>query len=297
MRVLKRNGAYEPVTLDKISKRISTLCSGPGAELDRVDYDIVATKVVSGLFNGVKTSQLDLLAVETAAALTTTDPQYNILAGRIAISNLHKSTPEKFSDAISKLYHYKHPITSASGVLSDQLYNTVMANKDYLDGIIVPERDYDYSYFGFKTLERSYLLRCGPDIIERPGYLVMRVSLGIHGSDLDSAVRMYHSMSKQVYTHATPTCFNSGTKRPQLSSCFLLDMEDNIEGIYKTLSDSAKISKHAGGIGINCHDIRASGSYIAGTGGYSNGLVPMLRTFNASSRFVDQGECTIYISI
>lgn len=246
MKVIKRNGSEEAVALDKITRRIETLCRGPGAVLDRVDPIIVSRKVVAGLYNGVSTVELDGLAIEVAAALTSTDTQYNQLAARIAVSNLHKSTPSKFSDAVDKLYHYKHPITGAAGVLSQELYDTVMANKDTLNAIIVPERDYDYTYFGFKTLERAYLLKCGSDIVERPCYMLLRVSLGIHGSDLERAAQTYHSMSQRLYTHATPTLFNSGTKRPQLSSCFLLHMEDTIEGIYKTLSDTAVISKNSG---------------------------------------------------
>jgi ribonucleotide reductase alpha subunit len=288
MFVVKRNGSEEPVHLDKITKRLEQLCEGPGSVLDRVDPVVVSTKVITGLYTGVTTVELDNLAVETAAALILKDPQYGKLAARVAISNLHKQTPDTFSQCIQQLHDYEHPITKAKGVIDPQLHETVMANAEQLNAAIVPYRDYNYTLFGFKTLERAYLLKCDGMIVERPGYMLMRVAIGIHGTDLERAIETYDDMSLQLFTHATPSLFNAGTKKAQMSSCFLLGMEDSIAGIYKTLTDSAFISQHAGGIGINIHDIRAAGSHIAGTGGTSNGLVPMLRVFNDSARFVDQ---------
>ncbi len=289
MKVIKRNGTSQAVALDKITTRIEVLAQRAPA-LNRVDPILVSRKVVNGLYDGVTTVELDNLTIETASSMTTVDVQYNTLAARIAVSNLHKQTPNKFSDCIEQLHNYKHPITGALGVLSQDIYDVVMAHKAQLDAVVDPEYDYGYTLFGFKTLERAYLLKCGDQIVERPGQMLLRVALGIHGDDIDSAIKTYTSMAKKMYTHATPTLFNSGTKRPQLASCFLLGMEDSIEGIYKTLVDTALISKNSGGIGLHCHDIRASGSFIAGTGGYSNGIIPMLRTFNASSRFIDQDE-------
>lgn len=290
MFVVKRSGEREPVQLDKITARISNLCRLPDIQdLTHVDPVLVATKVVAGLFSGVTTRALDALAVETASALTVTHYHYADLASRIAVSNLHKSTPSTFSEAIRRLAEYEHPITGAKGVISDELVATVAANAQVLDAAIVPERDYDFTIFGFKTLERAYLLKCGDEIVERPSYMLMRVALGIHGDDIDAALKMYDSTSRHLYTSATPTLFNSGSKRPQLASCFLLDMRDDIDSIFKTISDTAKISKFAGGIGVAAHDVRAKGSYIAGTGGVSNGIIPMLRVFNNVSRYIDQG--------
>lgn len=288
MRVQKRDGSMQEVHLSKIEARIAALCDTHPA-LTRIDPILISQKVVQGLYNSVTTAELDQLAIETCAGISTKDPQYNVLAARIAVSNLHKQTHDKFSAAMTELYNFKHFQTGASGLLEQSLYETVMENAEVLDAAVQSKRDYDYTLFGFKTLERSYLLKCDKRIVERPGYMIMRVALGIHGTDIESAIRTYESMSTRLYTHATPTLFNSGTKRPQMSSCFLLNMEDSIEGIYKTLTDCAQISKNSGGIGIHAHHIRANGSYIAGTGGTSNGIIPMLRVFNDSSRYVDQG--------
>jgi ribonucleoside-diphosphate reductase subunit M1 len=219
MHVKKRNGTFQEVHLSKIEARIATLCNTQGEPLTRIDPILISQKVVNGLYEGVTTAELDQLAIETCAGMATKDPQYNLLAARIAVSNLHKQTPAKFSEAVSELFHFKHPKTGAAGVLSQELYDVVMANADLLDSAIVSDRDYDYSLFGFKTLERSYLLKCIDKIVERPGYMIMRVALGIHGTDLESALKTYESMSTRLYTHATPTLFNSGTKRPQMSSC------------------------------------------------------------------------------
>jgi ribonucleoside-diphosphate reductase subunit M1 len=289
MLVVKRDGRKEKVAFDKITARISKLCSG--LDNNRIDPVLIAQKVVSGIYANVKTTELDNLAAETAAYLTVNHPDYATLAARIAISNLHKETKDKFSDVVYDLYnHINEETGKPAPLVSKELYEIVMREKDRIDAAICHERDYDYQYFGFKTLERSYLLRIQGRVMERPQYLLMRVSLGLHGSDLESAFETYNLMSTKKFTHASPTLFNAGTQRPQLSSCFLVAMkEDSIEGIYDTLKTCALISKTAGGIGLHIHNIRASGSYIGGTGGLSNGIVPMLRVFNNTARYVDQG--------
>jgi ribonucleoside-diphosphate reductase subunit M1 len=234
---------------------------------------------------------LDNLAAETAAYMTTNHPDFATLAARIVISNLQKETKSNFSQVVHDLYHYQHPkLKTPNPLVSEDLYRTVSANAKEIDSRILHERDYDFSFFGFKTLERSYLLRMNGDIVERPQYMIMRVALGIHGDDLSSAFKTYDLMSSKYFTHATPTLFNAGTPRPQLSSCYLVQMkEDSIEGIYDTLMTCARISKSAGGVGVSFQKIRGSGSYIAGTNGTSNGIVPMLRVFNDTARFVTQG--------
>ena len=247
--------------------------------------------MISGLYPGVTTVELDNLAAEIAATMTTKHPDYAILAARLAVSNLHKETKKKFSDVVADLYDMKCAKTGKKiPMISDQHYKIIQDNKDRLDSAIVYDRDFEYQYFGFKTLERSYLLKIRGKVVERPQQMLMRVAVGIHGEDIDGAIGTYDLLSKKLFTHASPTLFNAATPRPQLSSCFLLTMSaDSIEGIYDTLKQCALISKSAGGIGINIHNIRASGSYIAGTNGNSNGLVPMLRVFNNTARYVDQG--------
>ncbi|PVU89321.1 hypothetical protein BB561_005431 [Smittium simulii] len=289
MFVFKRNGNSEKVHFDKITNRISILCNG--LDTNYVDAATVAQKVISGVYQGVTTVELDNLAAETAAAMTVQHPDYATLAARIAISNLQKETPKKFSEAISILYSYKSPKTNkAMPMISEITYKTIIDNAEKLDNAVVDSRDFGYNYFGFKTLERSYLLKIDGKPIERPQYLLMRVSIGIHGDDIDSAIETYNMMSLRFFTHASPTLFNSGTCYPQLSSCFLLTMQDDsIDGIYDTLKQCAMISKSAGGIGLSIHNIRATGSYISGTNGTSNGIVPMLRVFNNTARYVDQG--------
>ena len=239
----------------------------------------------------MKTTELDNLAAETAAYLTIQHPDYALLAARIAISNLHKETKANFSEVVYDLYHhYNENLRRATPMVSDALYNIVMENKDKIDSYIDHKRDYSYQYFGFKTIERSYLLRIAGKVVERPQYMLMRVAIGIHGVDLEAAFETYDLLSQKMFTHASPTLFNAGTPRPQLSSCFLIAMkDDSIEGIYDTLKTCALISKTAGGIGLHVHNIRAAGTYIAGTGGFSNGLVPMLRVYNNTARYVDQG--------
>jgi len=289
MVVLKRDGRQETVHFDKITSRIDKLCYG--LDSDYIDATSITLKVIAGLYPGVTTVELDNLAAETAATMTTKHPDYAILAARIAVSNLHKETKKRFSDVVTDLYNMKHEANGKpTPMISQEHYKIIQENRDKLDAAIVYERDFQYQYFGFKTLERSYLLKINGKVVERPQQMLMRVSVGIHGDDIDSAIETYDLLSQRLFTHASPTLFNAATPRPQLSSCFLLTMtSDSIEGIYDTLKQCALISKSAGGIGLNVHCIRASGSYIAGTNGNSNGLVPMLRVFNNTARYVDQG--------
>ena len=288
MYVLKRDGRKEPIMFDKITARVRKLCYGLN---DLVDPVKVAMRVIEGLYDGVTTSERDNLAAETAATMTTTHPDYALLAARISVSNLHKNTKKSFVDTMTDLYTYVNPRTGKKApLLADNVYKIIKDNAELLDSTIIYNRDFGYDYFGFKTLERSYLLKLNGEIVERPQHMLMRVSVGIHLDDLDAAIETYHLMSKKYFTHATPTLFNSGTPKPQMSSCFLLAMkDDSIDGIYDTLKQTAKISQSAGGIGLSIHNIRATGSYIAGTNGTSNGIVPMLRVFNDTARYVDQG--------
>ncbi|KZF25807.1 ribonucleoside-diphosphate reductase large chain [Xylona heveae TC161] len=289
MFVYKRDGRKERVQFDKITARVSRLCYG--LDGDHVDPAAITQKVISGVYQGVTTVELDNLAAETAAYMTVTHPDYAILAARIAVSNLHKQTKKQFSAVISDLYHYINPKTKKhSPMISDATYQTIMKHADELNSAIVYDRDFNYQYFGFKTLERSYLLKIDKRIAERPQHMIMRVAVGIHGEDIEKAIETYHLMSNRYFTHGSPTLFNAGTPQAQLASCFLVDMkEDSIEGIYDTLKTCAMISKNAGGIGLNIHRIRATNSYIGGTNGSSNGIVPMLRVYNNTARYVDQG--------
>jgi ribonucleoside-diphosphate reductase alpha chain len=288
MYVVKRDGRKEPMMFDKITARVRKLCYGLNELVDPVK---ISMRVIEGLYDGVTTSELDNLAAEVAATLTTAHPDYARLAARISVSNLHKNTKKTFSEVMEDLYTYVNPRTGKNApLLSDEVYNVIIENKDKLDSTIIYNRDFGYDFFGFKTLERSYLLKLNGKIAERPQHMLMRVSIGIHLNDLESAIETYELMSKKYFTHATPTLFNSGTPKPQMSSCFLLTMkDDSIEGIYDTLKQTAKISQSAGGIGLSIHNIRATGSYIAGTNGTSNGIVPMLQVFNDTARYVDQG--------
>jgi len=289
MYVKKRNGRQEFVMFDKITSRIIKLCYG--LNMDFVDPAAITLKVINGLYQGVTTVELDNLAAETAATMTTKHPDYAILAARIAISNLHKETKKTFSDVMEDLHTWVNPKNDKHcPMVSKETLSIVKANADRLNSSIVYDRDFSYNYFGFKTLERSYLLKIGGKVAERPQHMLMRVAVGIHGEDIEAAIETYNLMSEKWFTHASPTLFNAGTCRPQLSSCFLLTMDsDSIEGIYDTLKKCALISKMAGGIGLNIHNIRATGSYIAGTNGTSNGLLPMLRVYNNTARYVDQG--------
>jgi ribonucleoside-diphosphate reductase alpha chain len=289
MFVAKRNGKSESVKFDKITARIEKLCYG----LDRrfVNSIDVAKKVIEGLYDGVSTTELDNLAAETAASLTVKHPDYALLASRIAVSNLHKNTTKSFSGTMQKLYEAHDGKTGKPvPLLADEIWAIVRDHAELLDSTIIYDRDYGFDYFGFKTLEKSYLLKVDGKVVERPQHMYMRVAVGIHRDDIESAIRTYHLMSERWFTHATPTLFNAGTPKPQMSSCFLLTMkEDSIDGIYDTLKQTAKISQSAGGIGLSIHNIRATGSYIGGTNGTSNGIIPMLRVFNDTARYVDQG--------
>lgn len=289
MLVIKRDGRRESVKFDKVTARIEKLCYG--LNMLFVSPIEVAKKVIDGIYDGVTTVELDNLAAETAASLTTKHPDYAILAARIAVSNLHKVTSKSFSSTMKRLYTYEDPKNgdNASLVAKD-VWEVVHKHAAQLDSAIIYDRDYNYDYFGFKTLERSYLLRLDGKVVERPQHMLMRVAVGIHKDDIEQAIETYNLMSERWFTHATPTLFNAGTPKPQLSSCFLLTMkDDSIEGIYDTLKNCALISQSAGGIGLAVHNVRATGSYIKGTNGTSNGLVPMLKVFNDTARYVDQG--------
>ncbi len=289
MYVLKRDGNKESIKFDKITARIQKLCYG--LEPTHVNPVNVAMKVIEGIYAGVTTHELDNLAAEIAASLTTTHPDYALLASRIAVSNLHKSTNKSFSKTMSALYHFVDPKTGLQApLIADDVHEIIEKNAQLLDSTIIYDRDFGYDYFGFKTLERSYLLRLNGKVAERPQHMLMRVAVGIHKEDIESAIVTYNLMSERWFTHATPTLFNAGTPKPQMSSCFLLTMkDDSIDGIYDTLKQCAKISQSAGGIGLSIHNVRATGSYIRGTNGTSNGIVPMLRVFNDTARYVDQG--------
>ncbi len=288
MEVIKRSGKREPVSFDKITARIKKLNYSLAPQVNHIE---IAKKVIQGLYDGVSTTDLDNLAAETAASMATDHPDYAILAARIAVSNLHKNTDKSFSETVKALYNYIDPKTGdPAGLISDEIYAIIWKNKDLLDSAIIYDRDYSFDFFGFKTLERSYLLRMDGQVVERPQHMLMRVAIGVHGEDLEAAIETYNLMSQKWFIHATPTLFNAGTPKPQLSSCFLLSMtDDSISGIFETLSRCARISQSAGGIGLSIHNIRAKGSYIKGTGGTSNGIIPMLRVYNDTARYVDQG--------
>lgn len=289
MQVIKRSGKNEDVSFDKITARVKKLCYGLAqAYVEPIE---IAKKVIQGLYDGVPTTELDNLAAETAASMASVHPDYALLAARIAVSNLHKNTDKSFAKTIKDLYNYIDPKTGKSaGLISKDTYTIIQKNKDRLDSAIIYDRDYEFDYFGFKTLERSYLLRMNNEVVERPQHLLMRTAVGIHGEDIEAAIETYNLMSEKWFIHATPTLFNAGTPKPQLSSCFLLSMtDDSISGIFETLARCAKISQSAGGIGLSIHNIRATGSYIRGTGGTSNGIIPMLKVYNDTARYVDQG--------
>jgi ribonucleoside-diphosphate reductase alpha chain len=286
MNVIKRNGKKETVKFDKITARIQKLSYGLSPLVDVIE---VTKKVIEGIYDGVSTSELDSLAAETAASLTTKHPDYALLASRIAVSNLHKNTEKSFSATMRRLYNYTDS-GRKTPLLADDVMEIIEANAELLDSSIIYDRDFGFDYFGFKTLEKSYLLRIDGKIAERPQHMYMRVAVGIHKEDIASAIKTYNLMSERWFTHATPTLFNAGTPKPQMSSCFLLTMkDDSIDGIYDTLKQTAKISQSAGGIGLSIHNVRATGSYIGGTNGTSNGIIPMLRVFNDTARYVDQG--------
>lgn len=285
MRVIKRNGEKEPVSFDKVLRRIQSICQ----DLPGVDAHNIAQKVCSRIFDGVKTTDLDELAAQMCSTLITEHPDYGVLGARIIISNHHKNTSPSFSETITALWNASDTHKKSNSLVSEELYKVVMANKEKLNNVIDYQRDYLFDYFGFKTLERSYLLKVSGSIVERPQHMWMRVALGIHMDDIKAALETYDLMSRKMFTHATPTLFNAGTPHPQLASCYLQSMDDSITGIYKTLSDSAQISKWAGGIGVHIHTIRARNSHIRGTNGSSTGIIPMLRVYNATARYVNQG--------
>ncbi len=289
MQVIKRDGRRESIKFDKVTARIERLCYG--LDPKHVDAVDVAKKVIQGIYDGVTTSELDSLAAEIAASLTTKHPDYALLASRIAVSNLHKSTKKSFFETMKDLYTYTNPRTGQKApLIARDIYKIMEKNAELLDSTIIYDRDFDFDYFGFKTLEKGYLLKLNGRVVERPQHMLMRVSVGIHREDMDAAIETYHLMSQRWFTHATPTLFNSATPKPQLSSCFLIQMkDDSIDGIYDSLKQCAKISQSAGGIGLSIHNIRATGSYIRGSSGTSNGIVPMLRVFNDTARYVDQG--------
>ncbi len=288
MFVQKRDGRTEPVQFDKITARIKKLCYGLN---ELVDPTKVAMRVIEGLYDGVTTSELDNLAAEVAATMTVQHPDFALLASRIAVSNLHKATDKSFSNTMEKLYKYVDPKTNEDApLLATDVHDIIQKNADKFDSAIIYDRDFNYDFFGFKTLERAYLLKLDGQVAERPQHMLMRVSIGIHKEDIEGAIETYNLMSEKWFTHATPTLFNAGTPKPQMSSCFLLSMQDDsIAGIYDTLKQTAQISQSAGGIGISIHNVRATGSYIKGTNGQSNGIVPMLKVFNDTARYVDQG--------
>lgn len=288
MFVIKRNGKKESVKFDKVTARIEKLSYSLSPMVNVID---VAKKTIEGIYEGVPTTELDNLAAETAASLTTTHPDYAILASRIAVSNLHKNTTKSFSETMRKLHQYTDkPTGKLLPLIADDVMQIINEHAELLDSSLIYDRDFGFDYFGFKTLEKSYLLKINGKIAERPQHMYMRVAVGIHKNDIESAIKTYHLMSEKWFTHATPTLFNAGTPKPQMSSCFLLTMkEDSIDGIYDTLKQTAKISQSAGGIGLAIHNIRATGSYIGGTNGASNGIIPMLRVFNDTARYVDQG--------
>ena len=289
MLVIKRDGRRESVKFDKVTARIDKLCYGLDSNfIESID---IAKKVIDGIYDGVTTVELDNLAAEIAASMTSRHPDYAILAARIAISNLHKVTSKSFSNTMKRLYTYVDPKTGENAsLISKEVYEAVRKNASLLDSSIIYDRDFYYDYFGFKTLERSYLLKLDGKVVERPQHMLMRVAIGIHYNDIDAAIETYNLLAEKWFTHATPTLFNAGTPKAQLSSCFLLTLkEDSIEGIYDTLKQCAKISQSAGGIGLSIHNVRATGSYIKGTNGTSNGIIPMLKVFNDTARYVDQG--------
>jgi len=286
MRVQKRSGKIEDVKFDKVTLRISNLCDGLS---DAVDPTVVAQKVFSSMYDGIKTTEIDTLSAEICIGMITEDPDYETLATRIVASNIRKQAPNNFHLAMKKLH--------AEGIVTEDVVKTAKEVKDS----IVPERDFDFGYFGLKTLEKGYLLKINGDVVETPQYMWMRVAVGIHGSDVDKVLETYELMSQGNFTHATPTLFNSGTPRPQLSSCFLVaNKEDSIDGIYGTITECAQISKWSGGLGVHIHNVRANKSRIRGTNGQADGIIPMLRVFNATARYVNQGgkrkgSCAIYL--
>jgi len=296
MRVLKRNEEYEDVSFDKVLRRLKKLSN----DLN-INVSELAQKVCSRIYDGVKTCELDELAAYLCSSMSIDNPDYSILASRIIVSNHHKNTSPSFSETVKILYDNKDIHGCHSPLISEELYEIVNKNKEKLNNYIDYQRDYLFDYFGFKTLERAYLIKIDKKVIERPQHLWMRVSIGIHGNDIKDVLETYDLMSEKDVVRATPTLFNAGTKRPQLSSCFLCSInDDSVTGIYESLKEMALISKYAGGIGIHIHQIRSKGSHIRGTNGTSNGIIPMLRVFNNTARYIDQagkrlGSIAVYL--
>ena len=296
MKVIKRNGEFEDVSFDKVLMRLKNLSN----DLN-INVSELAQKVCSRIYDGVKTSELDELAAYLCSSMSLDNPEYNVLASRIIISNHHKNTSPSFSETVQILYNNKDIHNAESPLVSEELYEIVSKNKEKLNTYIDYQRDFSFDYFGFKTLERAYLIRVNKKVIERPQHMWMRVAIGIHGNDIKDVLQTYDLLSKKYFTHATPTLFNSGTRRPQLSSCFLCSVnDDSVSGIYDSLKEMALISKYAGGIGIHIHQVRGKGSYIRGTNGISNGIIPMLRVFNNTARYIDQagkrlGSIAVYL--
>ena len=285
--VIKRNGEKEIISFDKILKRVKSL----GEEQLNINYTSLTKKIIDRLYDGISTTLIDELTAQQCASLSTTHPHYGILASRILISNCHKNTSDNFFESCEKLYNFKDVHGENYPIISKEQFDIISQNKDTFQNMLNYDRDYLIDYFGFKTLERAYLLRVNNVIIERPQHMWLRVSICIHKNNLQKVKETYDLMSQKYFTHATPTLFNAGTPRPQLSSCYLIAMEnDSIKGIYNTLGDCAAISKWAGGIGMHIHNIRASGSHIRGTNGTSNGIVPMLRVFNNTARYVEKSK-------
>ena len=288
MHVIKRNGKKEVISFDKILKRIKSL--GKHFNLQHIIFAQLAIKVIDQLYDNIQTTKIDELTAEQCASMSSVHPDYTKLASAIVVSNLHKNTSACYYETIKKLYDYRDSNNNSFRLIHDDIMNIVETNKAIINSFIDYERDYAFDFFGFKTLERAYLMRCNKIIVERPQHMLMRVALTIHGSNMDKVKETYDYMSQKYFIHATPTLFNAGTPRPQLSSCYLLCMEsDSIEGIFNTLKECAQISKWSGGIGLHVHNIRSSGAYIRGTNGTSNGLIPMLGVFNKTARYVDQG--------
>lgn len=296
MKVVKRNGEYEDVSFDKVLMRLKNLSN----DLN-INVSELAQKVCSRIYDGVKTSELDEMAAYLCSSMSLDNPEYNLLASRIIISNHHKNTSPSFSETVQILYDNKDIHNMDYPLVSDELYDIVSKNKEKLNTYIDYQRDFSFDYFGFKTLERAYLIRVNKKVTERPQHMWMRVAIGIHGYDIKEVLQTYDLLSKKYFTHATPTLFNSGTRRPQLSSCFLCSVnDDSVSGIYDSLKEMALISKYAGGIGIHIHQVRGKGSYIRGTNGISNGIIPMLRVFNNTARYIDQagkrlGSIAVYL--
>jgi len=288
MRVKKRNGSFENIAFDKILNRVKNL--GKSANITSINYASLIIKVIDQLYDGIPTTKIDELTAEQCAALSTQHPDYITLASYIATSNNHKNTDASFYKVMTKLYKNKDGQKRSSPLISESTMSVITKYKDELENMVVHQRDFLIEYFGYKTLEYSYLLKVNGQVVERPQYMWLRVSVGIHGDNIEKIKETYDLMSQKYFTHATPTLFNSGTLRPQLSSCYLIAMEnDSLGGIFNTLTDCAHISKWAGGIGLHIHNIRARGSLIRGTNGASTGIVPMLRVFNSTARYVDQG--------